>query len=55
AELNAEAIERMKAKGAKVIEPDRAKFAVLIGPIQDEVARDLKMDDVLGIIRGAAK
>lgn len=55
AELNAEAIERMKGKGAKVIEPERAKFAVLVGPIQEEVARDLKMDDVLGMIRGAAK
>jgi len=55
AELNAEAIERMKSKGAKVIEPDRAKFASLIGPIQDEVARDLKMEDVLAMIRAAAK
>lgn len=54
AELNAEAIERMKAKGAKVIEPDRAKFATLIRPIQDEVARDFKVEDVLAIIRAAA-
>jgi tripartite ATP-independent transporter DctP family solute receptor len=55
AELNAEAVERMKARGAKVIEADRAKFAALVGPIQDEVARDLKMEDVLAMIRAAAK
>jgi tripartite ATP-independent transporter DctP family solute receptor len=55
AELNVEAIERMKARGAKVIEPDRAKFASLVPSIQDEVARDLKMEDVLAIIRAAAK
>jgi TRAP-type C4-dicarboxylate transport system substrate-binding protein len=45
----------MKAKGAKVNEPDRAKFAALAGPIQDEVAKDLKMEDVLAMIRAAAK
>ena len=55
AELNAEAVDRMKAKGAKVNEPDRAKFAALAGPIQDEVAKDLKMKDVLAMIRAAAK
>jgi tripartite ATP-independent transporter DctP family solute receptor len=55
AELNAEAIERMKAKGAKINEPDRAKFAALAGPIQDEVARDMKMEDVLAMVRAAAK
>lgn len=55
AELNEEAIQRMKAKGAKIIEPDRPKFASLIGPIQDEVARDLKMEDVLAMIRAVAK
>ena len=55
AELNAEAIDRMKAKGAKINEPDRAKFAALVGPIQDEVARDMKMEDVLAMVRAAAK
>jgi len=55
AELNVEAIERMKARGAKINEPDRTKFAALVGPIQDEVARDMKMEDVLAMVRAAAK
>ncbi len=55
AELNAEAVERMKGRGAKVVEPDRAKFATLIVPIQDDVARDLKVQDVLAMIRAAAR
>lgn len=55
AELNVEAIERMKARGAKINEPDRAKFASLVGPIQDEVARDMKMEDVLAMVRAATK
>jgi tripartite ATP-independent transporter DctP family solute receptor len=54
-ELNVEAIERMKARGAKINEPDRTKFAALVGPIQDEVARDMKMEDVLAMVRAAAK
>jgi len=55
AELNVEAIERMKARGAKINEPDRTKFAALVGPIQDEVARDMKMEDVLAMVRAAGK
>ncbi len=54
-ELNADSIERMKSKGAKIVQPDQAKFAALVGPIQDEVARDLKMEDVLAMVRAAAK
>jgi TRAP-type transport system periplasmic protein len=55
AELNAEAVDRMKAKGTAVVVPDRAKFASLIQPIQDEVAQNLKMTDVLQLVRGHAK
>lgn len=55
AELNAQAIDRMKAKGAKVVAPDREKFARLIVPVQDEVAKSLSMTDVLELIRGHAK
>lgn len=55
AELNAEAIVRMKEKGAEIVTPDRAKFAALILPVQDEVATQLKMTDVLELIRGHAK
>ena len=55
AELNVEAVDRMKAKGAQLVVPDRAKFAALIAPIQDEVAQSLKMTDVLELIRSHAK
>jgi tripartite ATP-independent transporter DctP family solute receptor len=54
AELNAEAIERMKQKGTQFIVPDRAKFAALIQPIQDEVAQTMKMTDVLELVRNHA-
>ena len=54
-ELNAQAIERMKAKGAQIVIPERARFAARIAPIQDEVAQNLKMTDVLELIRSHAK
>jgi len=54
-ELNAEALARMKARGAQVVIPDRAKFAARIMPIQDEVARSLNMTDVLELIRSHAR
>jgi TRAP-type transport system periplasmic protein len=54
AELNGEAIERMKARGATIVEPDRAAFAAKIAPIQDEVAASLGMEDVLSLIRSHA-
>lgn len=55
AELNAEAIERMRAKGAQIVEPNRASFSARIAPIQDEVAATLKMTDVLELVRSHAK
>ncbi len=55
AELNAEAIERMRAKGAQIVEPNRASFSSRIAPIQDEVATSLKMTDVLELVRSHAK
>lgn len=55
AEFNAEAVDRMKARGANIVVPDRSKFAALIAPIQDEVAKDLKMTDVLEIVRSHAR
>ena len=54
AELNAQAIERMKAKGAQIVVPDRARFAARIASIQDEVAQSLRMTDVLALIRSHA-
>ena len=45
----------MKEKGAQIVMPDRAKFADRIAPIQDEVAANLKMTDVLQLIRNHAK
>lgn len=55
AEFNAVAVDRMKAKGAQIVIPDRAKFADRVAPIQDEVAANLKMTDVLQLIRSHAK
>lgn len=54
-ELNAEAVDRMKAKGTEIVVPDRAKFAARIEPIQDEVAGTLKMTDMLSTVRAKAK
>ena len=54
-ELNAEAVDRMKAKGTQFVVPDRARFTALIAPIQDEVAQNLKMTDVLALVREHAK
>jgi len=53
-ELNADAVERMKAKGVTFITPDRAKFSSLAAPIQDDVAESLKMSDVLKMVRSKA-
>lgn len=52
--LNAEAIDRMKAKGATFVMPDRAKFSALITPIQDEVAATQKVTDLLALVRSHA-
>lgn len=54
-ELNVEAIERMKAKGTAFVVPERAKFATLIIPIQDEVAANQKVTDLLALVRSHAK
>ncbi len=54
-ELNADAVDRMKSKGATFVIPDRGRFLALIAPIQDEVAGTLKMNDVLTLVRGHAK
>lgn len=52
--LNAEAIDRMKAKGTTFVVPDRAKFSALIVPIQDEVAATQKVPDLLALVRSHA-
>jgi tripartite ATP-independent transporter DctP family solute receptor len=54
-EFVAAAADRLKAKGAVLSKPDKAKFVGLIAPIQDEVARELKVTDVLDIVRAHAK
>ncbi len=46
-ELNADAVERMKQKGTTFVTPDKSRFLALIAPIQDEVATNLKVTDVL--------
>lgn len=55
AEFVAAAADRLKAKGAVLTTPDKAKFIALIAPIQDEVARELKVSDLLEIVRSQAK
>jgi TRAP-type C4-dicarboxylate transport system substrate-binding protein len=55
AELVAAAVDRLKAKGAVLTTPDKARFVALIAPIQDEVARELKATDLLEIVRSHAK
>jgi len=54
-ELVAESLERMKAKGTKITQPDKAKFAALAAPIQEEVAKSLKVEDLLALVRSHAK
>jgi len=54
-ELVVEALERMKAKGTNIIQPDKSKFAALAAPIQDEVAKSLKMEDMLAMVRSLAR
>jgi TRAP-type C4-dicarboxylate transport system substrate-binding protein len=51
AELVAESLERMKVKGTKITQPDKAKFAALATPIQEEVAKNLKVEDLLALVR----
>ncbi len=51
AQLNAEAIERMEARGVEIVVPDRALFAAKVASIQDDVAADLGMTDILELIR----
>ena len=55
AELVAAAADRLKAKGAVLTTPDKAKFISLIAPIQDDVAKELKATDLLQIVRSHAK
>jgi TRAP-type transport system periplasmic protein len=55
AELVAAAADRLKAKGAVLTTPDKARFIALIAPIQDDVAKELKASDLLQIVRSHAK
>ncbi len=55
AEFVAAAVDRLKAKGAVLTTPDKAKFVALIAPVQDEVAKELKVPDLLEIVRSHAK
>jgi TRAP-type C4-dicarboxylate transport system substrate-binding protein len=55
AELVAESLERMKTKGTKITQPDKAKFAALAAPIQEEVAKNLKVEDLLALVRSHAR
>jgi tripartite ATP-independent transporter DctP family solute receptor len=54
-ELVAAAADRLKAKGAVLTTPDKAKFISLIAPIRDDVAKELKATDLLQIVRSHAR
>jgi tripartite ATP-independent transporter DctP family solute receptor len=54
-EFVAAAANSLKAKGAVMTAPDKAKFIALIASIQDEVAKDLKATDLLLIVRKHAQ
>jgi tripartite ATP-independent transporter DctP family solute receptor len=54
-EFVAAAAGRLKDKGALLSKPDKAKFISLIAPIQDEVAKELKVVDLVEIIRAHGK
>ena len=55
AEFVAAAVDRLKSKGAVLTSPDKAKFVALIGPIQDELAKELKATDLLDMVRAHGK
>ncbi len=55
AEFVAAAANTVKAKGAVLTSPDKAKFIALIAPIQDEVAKELKATELLALIRKHAQ
>jgi tripartite ATP-independent transporter DctP family solute receptor len=55
AEFVAAAAGRLKEKGASLSKPDKTKFIALIAPIQTEVAQELKVTDLLEIVRSHSK
>jgi tripartite ATP-independent transporter DctP family solute receptor len=55
AEFVAAAAARLKEKGAVLSKPDKTKFIALIAPIQTEVAQELKVTDLLDIVRSHGK
>jgi tripartite ATP-independent transporter DctP family solute receptor len=55
AEFVAAAAGRLKEKGAVLSKPDKTKFIALIAPIQNEVAQELKVADLLEIVRSHGK
>ena len=55
AEFVAAAADRLRGKGAVLTAPDKAKFVALIAPVQDEVAKELKVSDLLEVVRSHAR
>ena len=55
AEFVAAAADRLKARGAVLTAPEKTKFVALIAPIQDEVAKELQVTDVLALVRTHAR
>ena len=55
AEDNAAAVDRVRTLGANVVQPDKSKFQAAVASIHEEVARELKVTDILQMIRDAAR
>lgn len=54
-EDNVAAVNRVQSLGADVVRPDKSKFQAAVASIHEEVARELKVTDILQMIRDAAR
>jgi tripartite ATP-independent transporter DctP family solute receptor len=52
---NIAAVNRVRTLGANIVEPDKVKFQAAVASIHDDVARELKVTDLLQMIRDAAR
>ena len=48
-------MDRVRTLGANVVQPDKSKFQAAVASIHEEVARELKVTDILQMIRDAAR
>ena len=52
---NIAAVNRVRTLGANIVQPDKVKFQAAVASIHDDVARELKVTDLLQIIREDAR